>query len=72
MVTPIRSLGKRSGVNWMRVNLQARLRECLCEQRLADAGDVVEQDVAIGQERDGGHPHDVRLAEEDAAHVRPK
>ncbi|MEJ7702345.1 MAG: hypothetical protein WKF47_01035 [Geodermatophilaceae bacterium] len=44
------SLGSRSGVNWMRRTEQSmRAGQRLGEHRLADAGDVLDEQVALGQ-----------------------
>ena len=69
-LVPIRSLGSRSGVNWMRWKEQARLRaQRLGQQRLADAGHVLDQEVPLGQQGDQGEMDDLGLAEEDGAQV---
>ena len=55
---PVTSDGSRSGVNWMRRNDAAEaLAQRLGQHRLADAGNVLDQDVALAEERDEGDPH---------------
>ena len=76
MLTPVRSLGSRSGVNWMRPHVAVDAAgDRLGERRLADAGHVLDQQVALGQqdgERDVGQPwparHDRLDRSADASH----
>ena len=67
---PVTSEGMRSGVNWMRLKLAADgAGERLGQHRLADAGDVVDEDVALAQQRDERHLDDVVSPDDDAADV---
>ena len=49
--TPVTSDGSRSGVNWMRCHVPAdRAGDRLRQRRLADAGDVLDEEVALGEQ----------------------
>ena len=67
---PVTSLGSRSGVNWMRRTLHAIERaDRLGQQGLADAGDVLDEDVALGQQRDEREADHLGLALDDRRDV---
>ena len=78
--TPVTSLGSRSGVNWIRRTVQSmRAGQRLGEHRLADARDVLDQQVPLGEQHDQrgvdhvglalDHPLDVRAdAADDPRH----
>ena len=58
----------RSGVNWTRLNDAAKdVGERLDRQRLGQAGDALEQDVATGQQADEDALEHRVLADDDAA-----
>ena len=58
-------------MHWTRRNDAADgAGERLGEQGLADAGDVLDEEVAAGEERHDREPHRLGLAPEDAAEVR--
>ncbi len=69
---PETSIGKRSGVNWMRFELAVDARrEGLREHGLADAGDITEEDVTLGRDRPRGvRAITIVLAHDDLADVR--
>ena len=68
--TPVTSLGSRSGVNWMRRTEQSmRAGQRLGEHRLADAGHVLDEQVALGEQHDQRQPDDVGLALDDLLDV---
>ena len=51
--TPVTSDGSRSGVNWMRRHVPPIERAMrLGERRLADAGHVLDEEVALGEQAD--------------------
>ena len=53
--TPVTSEGSRSGVNWMRAHRAVDAAgQRLAEHRLADAGHVLDQQVALGEQHDQG------------------
>ena len=55
--TPVTSLGSRSGVNWIRRTVQSiDAGERLAQHRLADAGDVLDEQVALGEQHDQRDP----------------
>ncbi len=57
--------GIRSGVNWMRLNLQIDgLGELLDEQRLGEPGDAAQQAVAAGEKRNQNLADDALLADD--------
>ena len=52
-------------MNWTRLTEQSiDTRQRLGQRRLPDARDVLDQQVALGEQRDQCDPHDVRLAHE--------
>ena len=60
------SLGSRSGVNWIRRTVQSIERaSALAEHRLADAGHVLDEEVALGEHHGHGQADDVALALDD-------
>ena len=64
---PRMSEGSRSTVNWIRANAEVdRLREDGHEERLGQAGDTLEQEVAAGEEGDQVPLDDHVLADDDA------
>ena len=70
-VEPVTSPGSRSAVHWMRRKLQAERSAAkrAHQQRLGDAGHVVEQHVPAGQQGDGDEARLVGLADDDAPHL---
>ena len=68
---PVTSLGSRSGVNWIRCHEPpvARARR-LRERRLADAGDVLDEEMALGEQADERQVHGPPLAEQHAFDLR--
>ena len=57
-------------MNWMRRKLRVdRAREGVGERRLSDAGNVLEQQVAAGDQRLDRAPHDLGLAAQRALDV---
>ncbi len=51
--TPVTSEGSRSGVNWMRRTVESMLRaRALAQLGLADAGDVLDEEVTLRQQHD--------------------
>ena len=57
-------------MNWMRWKRAAEaLGQRLGQQRLADAGHVLEEEMALGQERNQGEADDLRLAQDDPGDV---
>ncbi len=68
--TPTTSEGSRSLVNCMRWNVPAdRARQRARQRRLADAGDVLDEQVAARKQRDDRVSDRARLAAEDAPDV---
>jgi hypothetical protein len=68
--TPSTSEGSRSLVNWTRRKLEAqRGGEGARQRRLADAGNVLEEQVAARQQRRERQAHDLALAAEDGLHL---
>ena len=68
--TPSTSDGSRSGVNWMRLRGRGdRARDRLGERRLADAGHVLDEEVAFGEQADEREPDLLALALDDALDV---
>ena len=64
------SVGSRSGVNWMRLKRAAAgAREAARQHRLADAGHVLDQQVAAAHQRHHGKLHLGTLADDDAFYV---
>ena len=62
--------GIRSGVNWMRLNVEIEdLGERLDQQRLRQAGHAGDQAVAAGEERDQHLLDDLVLADDDLAQL---
>src|SRR5439155_12411572 len=61
----------RRKLNTMKAASQAAC-QCLGEQRLADARNVLDEQMSVGQQRDEGGANDIRLAEDDAGQVRPQ
>ena len=60
----------RSGVNWIRLKSQPRTRpEGPDQEGLAQAGDALDQDVAVGQERREDAPDQVVLTDVDLVHL---
>ena len=50
---PVTSLGIRSGVNWMRLNVAAEdVRQRAHQQRLAEAGHALDEHVAAREDGD--------------------
>jgi hypothetical protein len=69
MSVPVTSVGIRSGVNWMRLNLTAqRARHRAHQQRLGGAGQAGDEAVAADQQRDQQLLHDLVLADDQLAH----
>ena len=69
-VTPMTSEGSRSGVNWIRANVQSIERgQRLRQARLADAGDVLDQEVALGDQAQQRELDDLGLALDDPLDV---
>ena len=65
---PVMSAGIRSGVNWMRLKVQSMTsRDRADEQRLAQARDALEQDVAVREQPDEGVADELALADDDLA-----
>ena len=63
---PVMSDGIRSGVNWMRVELQLEhLRQRLDQQRLGQAGHADDQAVAADEQRQQHQLDDVVLADDE-------
>ncbi len=57
--TPVTSEGSRSGVNWMRWQVPPiERRDRLGQRGLADAGDVLDEEVALGEQ---AHEREVHL-----------
>ena len=57
-------------MNWMRLHGRGdRARDRLGERRLADAGDVLDEEMAFGEEADEREAHLLSLALDDALHV---
>ena len=68
--TPVTSEGSRSGVNWMRAHRAVDAAgQRLAELGLADAGHVLDEEVALGEQHDQGGVDDVGLARDDALDV---
>ena len=55
--------GSRSGVNWMRAWVPSMVLARPGQHRLARAGEVLEQQVALGDQAGQRQPDDVALAE---------
>ena len=71
METPVTSLGSRSGVNCRRLDRAVDgPGQRLGQRRLADAGHVLDQQVALGEQGDQRDPDDLRLADQDTFDVR--
>ena len=71
MLVPMMSDGIRSGVNWMRLNLQVEhLAERAHQQRLAQAGHAFEQRVAADEQAGQDAVDDVGVADDDLADLR--
>ena len=65
MLTPVMSPGSRSGVNWMRLLVPCdALGHRARERRLARAGEVLEQQVALAEQRGEAQADDEGLAEQ--------
>ena len=59
--------GIRSGVNWIRPKLEARrLRERARDQRLREAGEVLDQHVAVGEQPEQHELERLALADDGA------
>ena len=70
VVVPVMSEGIRSGVPWMRPKLPAdRACERAGQGRLAAAGDVVDEDVAAGEQGHGDELDGVTTPTDDALDV---
>ena len=70
MDSPVTSEGSRSGVNWMRRKVQPRLLAMrLGEHGLAGAGHVLDQQVALAQQRHEREAHLGVLADDDPLDV---
>ena len=70
-LTPVTSLGSRSGVNWTRANRQSMDRASdLASSVLPDAREVLDDDVAAGQQGHDAGPDDLFLAQDDRGDVR--
>ena len=68
MLVPVMSAGMRSGVNWIRLNVQSMTsRDRPDEHRLAQSRDALEQHVAVREEADEGVADEVLLADDDLA-----
>ena len=68
--TPVTSDGSRSGVNWMRLPRPVdRPGEGLRQRRLADAGHVLDEEVAFGEQAHEREVHRLALALDDALDV---
>ena len=68
--TPVTSDGRRSGVNWMRWQVPPiDAGDRLGQRRLADAGDVLDEEVALGEEAHEREVHLVALALDHALDV---
>ena len=64
------SAGIRSGVNWMRLNVEVEdLGERLDQQRLGQPGHAGDQAVAAGEQRDQHLIDDLVLADDDLAQL---
>ena len=62
--------GIRSGVNWMRLNVEVEdVGERLDQQRLGQAGHAGDQAVAAGEQRDQHLLDDLVLADDDLAEL---
>ena len=67
MDEPVTSDGMRSGVNWTRENrMLEHLGERARGERLREPGEVLEQDVAVGEEPDEDELERVSLADDGA------
>ena len=65
------SLGSRSGVNWIRAHRAVdRPGERLGQHGLADAGHVLDEQVALGEQHGDRRPDDVALALDDRLDAR--
>ena len=65
MDEPVTSDGIRSGVNWMRVNsMPSVLANERASERLGEAREVLEQDVAVREEPEQGELERVALADD--------
>jgi hypothetical protein len=63
-LTPVTSLGSRSGVNWIRLNPTPRVRAiALASTVLPDARHVLQQDVAAAEQGNQHQQHLVPLAD---------
>ena len=61
--TPTTSEGRRSGVNWIRCHVPAiDARDRLGQRGLADAGHVLDEEVALGEQAHEREAHLVALA----------
>ena len=68
---PVMSEGIRSGVNWMRRKVQPSDRAiAFASVVLPMPGHVLEQDVALAEQRHHRQPHHVGLADDDALDAR--
>ena len=69
MSVPVTSDGSRSGVNWMRLKSAFRcLRHRLDGAGLGEAGQALDQQVAVGEQADHHALDDPRLAEDLGVH----
>ena len=62
MVTPTTSLGSMSEVNWSRESWNDAARQRLRQRGLADAGNVLDQQVAARQQAGERKAHHFRLS----------
>ena len=70
-LTPVTSLGSRSGVNWMRRTVQSIERaSALASIVLPTPGHVLDEQVALGEQHGDGGADDVRLALDHRVHRR--
>ena len=70
MSVPVMSIGIRSGVNWMRLNLQRhRLGQLADHQRLGQPGHAHQQGVPAGEQADRQPLDDVVLADDHPAQL---
>ena len=70
-LTPVTSEGSRSGVNWIREKGDVeRAGERLREHRLADAGEVLDDHVPLGDQAEDAEPERVGRRVDDPGEVR--
>ena len=73
MSVPVMSIGIRSGVNWMRLNLSDIVSaSLLTKQRLGQSRHAHQQGVPAGEQADRQPLDDVALADDDAAQLLPQ